>query len=452
MKNERYAESILDSLTEGVFTVDKELNITFFNLAAERITGFSKNEALKSKCYDIFKANICKSGCFLSETMASGKPLLDRRINIAHKDGNIIPISVNTSVLTDHKKEMLVGIETFRDCHDIELLQKQLDQSYTFHDIIGKSPKIKDILAILPHIALSDSTVLIQGPSGSGKEVFAKAIHNLSKRKKGPFITVNCGAIPHNLLESELFGHVQGAFTDAKQNRHGKFKLAGGGTIFFDEIGELPLLLQVKLLRVIQEKEYEPVGGSRPQKADARIILATNRNLQQLVVEDTFREDLYFRINVVKINLPSLSERREDIPLFISHFIKLHNNLTNKGVENISGEVMRLFMQYPFPGNIRELQNIIEYVFILCDQQTIEMKFLPSEVISFFAGTPAGTNVMTIGESSKGDTSGVSLYFQKEIELIRMALEENRWNRAKTAAALGMNPSTLWRKIKKYRL
>ena len=203
---------------------------------------------------------------------------------------------------------------------------------------------------------------------------------------------------------------------------------------------------------MIQEKEYEPVGGSRPQKADARIILATNRNLQQLVVEDTFREDLYFRINVVKINLPSLSERREDIPLFISHFIKLHNNLTNKGVENISGEVMRLFMQYPFPGNIRELQNIIEYVFILCDQQTIEMKFLPSEVISFFAGTPAGTNVMTIGESSKGDTSGVSLYFQKEIELIRMALEENRWNRAKTAAALGMNPSTLWRKIKKYRL
>ncbi len=452
MNNERYAESILDSLTEGVFTVDKELNITFFNRAAERITGFNKNEALKSKCYAIFKANICKSGCFLRETMASGNTILDRRINIADKDGTIIPISVNTSVLTDHKKEMLIGIETFRDCRDIELLQKQLDQSYTFHDIIGKSPKIKDILAILPHIARSSSTVLIQGPSGSGKEVFAKAIHNLSKRKKGPFIAINCGAIPHNLLESELFGHVQGAFTDAKHNRHGKFKLAEGGTIFFDEISELPLLLQVKLLRVIQEKEYEPVGGSKPHKADARILLATNRNLQQLVVENAFREDLYFRINVVKINLPPLSERKEDIPLFVAHFIKLQNNLTNKGVENISGEVMRFLMQYPFPGNIRELQNIIEYVFILCDQRTIDMRFLPSEVISSFALTSVGTNAITTGESSKEDTSGVSRYFQKEIELIRMTLEENKWSRAKTAEALGMNPSTLWRKIKKYRL
>jgi PAS domain S-box-containing protein len=452
MKNKRYAESILDSLTEGVFTVDKDLNITFFNRAAERITGFNKNEALKSKCYEIFKANICKSGCFLRETMASGKTILDRRINIANKDGNIIPISVNTSVLTDDNKEMVVGIETFRDCRDIELLQKQLDQSYTFHDIIGKSPKIKDILAILPHIAQSASTVLIQGPSGSGKEVFAKAIHNLSKRKKGPFIAINCGAIPHNLLESELFGHVQGSFTDAKHNRHGKFKLAEGGTIFFDEIGELPLMLQVKLLRVIQEKEYEPVGGSRPHKADARIILATNRNLQQLVVENTFREDLYFRINVVKINLPPLSERREDIPLFVAHFIKLHNNLSNKGVENISGEVMRFFMQYPFSGNIRELQNIIEYVFILCDQPTIEMRFLPGEVVSSFAGNTADSMMKSSGDPPKDDTSRVSVYFQREMEMIRMTLEENKWSRAKTAEALGINASTLWRKMKQYQL
>ncbi|MEI8347337.1 MAG: sigma 54-interacting transcriptional regulator [Pseudomonadota bacterium] len=452
--NETQAESILDSITEGVFTVDLDWNITFFNQAAERITGFKKSEALRSKCYEIFKANVCQSSCFLRETMSQGKNILNRRINIADKKGETVPIAVNTSALLDENNKIIGGIETFRDCHDIELLQKQLEKSYTFRDIIGKSPKIKNILSILPNVAQSNSTVLIQGPSGCGKEIFAKAIHNLSKRAKGPFIAVNCGAIPHNLLEAEFFGHVKGAFTDAKSDRPGKFKLAEGGTIFLDEIGNLPLLLQVKLLRVIQEKEYEPVGGTRPYRTDVRIILATNKNLVQLVAEEKFREDLYFRINVVKLTLPSLAERREDIPLFVSHFIKLQKNITNnKETEIVSKEVMNFFMHYPFPGNIRELQNIIEYVFILCDGPTIEMEHLPSEIISSYDPlnlvTTATSTLSGLPSFSKKRSYG-PVFFQMEADIIQRKLEENKWNKQKTAAELGINTTTLWRKMKRY--
>ncbi|MBF0205506.1 MAG: sigma 54-interacting transcriptional regulator [Oligoflexia bacterium] len=446
-EQENLSQVILDNITEGVFTVDLNWNITFFNQAAERITGFKKEEALNSKCYEIFKANACESSCFLRETMAVGRNILNRRINITNKEGKVVPISVNTSVLSDDKKKIIGGIETFRDCHDIELLQKQLKQSYTFHDIIGKSPKIRDIFSILPNVAQSNSTVLIQGPSGSGKEVFAKAIHTLSKREKNPFIAINCGAIPHNLLESEFFGHVRGAFTDAKNNKPGKFKLAEGGTIFLDEIGDLPLLLQVKLLRIIQEKEFEPVGGTRAYKTDVRIILATNKNLLEQVSEKRFREDLYFRINVVKLTLPSISERREDIPLFISHFIKMQNSITNKKIENVSEDVMHFLMQYSFPGNIRELQNIIEYAFILCNGSTIEMQHLPTEVVSLYH-----QNINRDHPFLDNNISCFTTFYQLEAEMIKKKLERNKWNRKRTAEELGINPSTLWRKMQKYQI
>ncbi|MBF0360637.1 MAG: sigma 54-interacting transcriptional regulator [Oligoflexia bacterium] len=449
-----HSQDILDSITEGVFTVDLDWNITFFNKAAEKITGFKKEEALNSKCYEIFKANVCESSCFLRETMDLGKNILNRRINITNNKGEIVPIAVNTSILTDKNKKLIGGIETFKDCCDIELLQKQLKQSYTFHDIIGKGPKTKEILSILPDVAQSNSTVLIQGPSGSGKEVFAKAIHTLSKRSKNPFIAINCGAIPHNLLESEFFGHVRGAFTDAKYNKPGKFKLAEGGTIFLDEIGDLPLLLQVKLLRLIQEKEYEPVGGIKSYKTDVRIILATNKNLLQLVSENKFREDLYFRINVIKLTLPPIAERREDIPLFVSHFIKIQNNITNKKIENISEEVMHLFMQYDFPGNIRELQNIIEYAFILCNGPTIEMQHLPIEVTSFYKKNRINNSITKISspDYSEHNISSFDSFCKLEADMIRKKLEDNKWNRKKTAKDLGINASTLWRKMQKHQI
>ncbi len=432
-------EFIIDSITEGVFTTDLDRNITSFNKSAERITGFTKEEALGSKCFEIFKANICESNCFLRQTISSGKNIFDRRINILNKEGKIIPISVNTALLKSPTGEIIGGVETFLDRFEIELLKKQIEKSYTFEDIIGKSLRIQEIMSILPDIAKSSSTVLLQGPSGSGKEIFARAIHNLSNRKREPFVTINCGAIPGELLESELFGYVKGAFTDAKNNKPGKFKLAGNGTILLDEIGDLPPLLQVKLLRVIQEKEYEPVGGVESYKTNARLVLATNRNLHQLVAEGKFRDDLYFRINVVKLLLPSLSERREDIPLLLSHFITTQNHIAEKEIKNVSKEVMQFFMNYSFPGNIRELQNIIEYAFILCHGTTIEMQHLPREVIS-----PEGPIAVQ-------NNSNIS-FAQVEAEVIKKALGKNKWNRGDAARELGINPTTLWRKMKKYNI
>ncbi|MBF0107536.1 MAG: sigma 54-interacting transcriptional regulator [Deltaproteobacteria bacterium] len=432
-------ELVFDSISEGVFTVDANFDITSFNRSAEAITGFKKHEAIGKRCFEIFRTSICESGCFLKETMETGKNIVNRRIDIIDKRGGTVPIAVNTAVLKDKRGRVVGGAETFRDCHEVETLKKQLEQSYTVHDIIGKSPKIKEILSLLPDIAASSSSVLIDGPSGSGKEIFTRAIHNLSLRKKGPFVAVNCGAIPHTLLETEFFGHVKGAFTDAKTARPGKFKIADGGTIFLDEIGDLPLSLQVKLLRVIQEKEYEPVGAVRPVKTDVRLVLATNKNLVDLVKNGSFRDDLYFRINVVKLSLPALCERREDIPLLVDHFIGEQNHVTGKAISGVNAEVLSFFMDYAFPGNIRELKNIIEYAFILCHGRQIEMSHLPKDVLT--AAWPATSTIKT-GSS----------FTDAEAALIKRALVENKYSRKKTAEALGIDPSTLWRKLKRHRL
>ncbi|MBT3237078.1 MAG: sigma 54-interacting transcriptional regulator [Bdellovibrionales bacterium] len=439
-----YSEIILDSVTEGVFTVDSEWNITSFNRAAQKITGFSKEEALKSKCHEVFKTNRCESNCFLKQTMASGENIFDQRINIKNRHGDVIPISVNTALLSDSSGKTIGGVETFRDCIEIECLKKQLEKSYTLDDIIGKSKKIKDIMAILPDIAKSKSTVLIQGPSGSGKEVFARAIHNLNKEMESndsPFIAVNCGAIPENLLESELFGHKKGAFTDARSDRPGKFELARGGTILLDEIGELSPRLQVKLLRVIQEKEFDPVGSSQSVQMDARLILATNRNLKEMVKKSEFRDDLYYRINVVQLNLPSLVERNSDIPLLVSHFLELENHITGKEIKNVSKGVMYFLMNYSYPGNIRELKNIIEYAFILCPGDIIEVKHLPQDLI-----TQAPT------ENIKQPAKISNTAYSSELEQIKQALELNMYGRKATAQHLNISLSTLWRKMKKYQI
>ncbi len=436
--NHSQRDKILDSIADGVFTIDLDCNITYFNRAAEKITGISREQATGQKCFDVFRANICQAACALQKTIESGRERINFKLNILNSRGRNIPVSVSTSVLRDDHGTIIGGVETFRDLTTVEMLRKEIRSRYTFADIISKNHEIRSILDIIPDIAASGSTVLIEGPSGSGKELIAKAIHNLSGQK-GRFVAVNCAALPETLLESELFGYVKGAFTEAKKNKPGRFALAAGGTIFLDEIGDIPLALQAKLLRVVQEKEYEPLGATATVKANVRIITATNRTLSDLVFQRSFREDLFYRLNVVKISLPPLSRRREDIPLLIDHFIEKFNAMQGKDIEGVSQGVLDILMRYAFPGNIRELENIIEYSFVLCRGQVIEGQHLPNEL---------QTEMLTRAKAAPEDIHNP--LDQAEAKAIRAALRENGGNRKKTAAYLGINKTTLWRKMKKY--
>ena len=261
-------DSILDSVADGVFTIDREKHITSFNRAAEKITGIAREHAIGQKCFDVFHANICQTSCALEKTLKTGREMIDLPINVLNSEGVMIPVSISTAVLKDTGGKIIGGVETFRDLSSLEELRKEISKQYTFKDIISKNHEIQKIFDVLPDIAESDSTVLLQGPSGSGKELFARAIHNLSNRKDRPYIVVNCGALPDTLLESELFGYVKGAFTDAKKDKPGRFARAEGGTLFLDEVAELSTALQVKLLRVLQQKEYEPLGATHFRKAN----------------------------------------------------------------------------------------------------------------------------------------------------------------------------------------
>ncbi len=432
-----FLKIILDSITEGVFTINKDRGITSFNQAAETITGFPREEAIGKKCFEIFQAEICQDSCALARTLKTGKNVVDLPVNILNARGEIIPISVTTAVLKDSQGRMMGGVETFRDLSAIEALRKEITQKYTVNDIISKSDTLQKIFDNLPDIAQSDSAVLIQGPSGSGKELLAKAIHHLSPRKEKPFVAINCSALPETLLESELYGYVRGAFTDAKKDKPGKFAQADSGTLFLDEIGDLPLIVQAKLLRVLQEKTYEPLGSNVSRPVKARLISATNKNLKGLIKDGSFRDDLYYRLKVVQIDLPPLKERREDIPLLIEHFLNKFNLRTGKKISQISPKVLQVLMHYEYPGNIRELENIIEHAFVLCHRSTIQLSHLPPE---YQRGTQESGNPHLSFEKKLKD---------QEQELIQKALEKYQGNRTLAAKELGLHPTTLWRKLKR---
>jgi len=432
-----FFQPILDSVADGIFTIDKRRRITSFNRAAQRITGFTRDEAIGKLCHEVFHASICQNSCALEEALKTGTEIIDRPLNIINKGGKTVPISVSASVLSDRNGKVIGGVETFRDLSTIEELKKEIQKRYTFRDIIGKNREIQEIFKILPDVAESDSTVLIEGPSGSGKELFARAIHNLSARKDKPYVVVNCGAMPDNLLESELFGYVKGAFTDAQHDKEGRFAIAERGTIFFDEIGDISPLFQIKLLRILQEKEYEPLGSTQTRKADVRIMAATNRNLAEQVSNGKFRQDLYYRLNVVRIELPPLARRREDIPLLIDHFISVFNMKRNKKITGVSDDVMDFLMRYPFLGNVRELENIIEHAFILCHNSTVEIKHLPQEII---------TASIEMTPLPKEEHSPLNAAEKTAIEKI---LRKHSGVRTAAAHDLGISTVTLWRKMKK---
>ncbi len=433
---------IFDSVADGVFTVDREWRITSFNLSAEIITGWRREEAIGQYCSDIFHCSICGKSCAVAESLYTGHSVSNLSITIKTRTGKTVSVSISAAPLVDHEGNILGGVQTFRDLSVETILRQQLIKKYTFEDIISKSPSMQRIFQIMPDIARSESTVLILGESGTGKELVANAIFRASSRNDQPFVVVNCGALPDTLLESELFGYKAGAFTDAKKDKIGRFAIAEGGTIFLDEIGDIPQSLQVKLLRVLQQKVYEPLGSNTPVKADVRIIAATNKDLFELAKQGQFRDDLFYRLNVVNILLPPLRERIEDIPLLVEHFVKKFRAEKLKDIVGVSDEVMTLLMKCKYPGNIRELENIIEYGFILCPGGFIQLEHLPDS----FAKREKMQDPHPFLASE-----GLAL---EEIEkkAIDAALKRNKWRRMQTCKELGINKDTLRRKIEKYHI
>ncbi|HNS98635.1 MAG TPA: sigma 54-interacting transcriptional regulator [Polyangiaceae bacterium] len=434
---------ILDNIGEGVFSVDEDFHITSFNTEAERITGISRDQAIGRKCYEVFRASICQTGCALAETVRSGKPIRNVRIDVLDANMDVVPICVSTAVLRDEQGRLLGGVEIFRDISDVEALRSEVTGQKGFRDIIGTSVPMRRIFAMLPDVAASDAPVLVTGASGTGKELVARAIHDLSRRHKGPFNQINCGALPDTLLESELFGYEKGAFTDARKSKPGRFVLADGGTLFLDEVGELSAAFQVKLLRALQEGEVQPLGSTRTIRVDVRVVAATNRDLARAVGERTFREDLFYRLRVIPIEIPPLAARPKDIPLLVDHFVKETARRTGKRIEGVTAPALQALCRYDYPGNVRELKNIVERAFVFCREPRIDLSHLPEEVLvrETRESVPPSDEV---GLEESPTT--------QEVETLRKALEKHRWNRTATAKALGIGRNTLWRKMTKYGL
>jgi PAS domain S-box-containing protein len=426
--------AILDSVNEGVFTVDLNWRITAFNKAAEQITGVPRERAVGNACCDVFRTNICETDCALRRTMASGQPIVNATAHIVNQAGQRVPIRISTALLKNESGDVVGGVETFQDLSQVEQLQKELQAKYTCEDIIGRSPAMQRLFDVLPLIAASHSTVLIEGPSGTGKELFARAIHNRSDRRRKPFVAINCGALPDSLLESELFGHKAGAFTDAKRDKPGRFALAHGGTVFLDEIGDISPAMQARLLRVLQERVIEPLGSVQAVPVDVRVLAATNKELSHLVRTGVFRDDLYYRIRVIHLKLPPLQQRREDIPLLVTHLIAKFNRLQGKDIAGVADDVMTRLMEHDFPGNVRELENIIEQAFVLCRGGIIELNHLPVEM------RPSGM-------PTRDESQPMSLAAMEKF-LITESVRRRHGNRKRAAQDLGIDVSTLYRKIR----
>jgi PAS domain S-box-containing protein len=426
---------ILESISDGVFTVDHDWRITSFNRAAEEITGVPRSEAIERRCCDVFRSSMCEADCALRQTMESGRPVISRAAYIINSEGQRVPISVSTALLRDERGKIVGGVETFRDLSVLEELRKELEGRFELGDMVSRSPAMRRIFDILPQVAASESTALIQGETGTGKELLAHAIHAMSRREGGPFVAINCGALPDTLLESELFGYRAGAFTGAEKDKPGRFAMAQGGTIFLDEIGDVSPALQVRLLRVLQERTYEPLGGTESLRADVRVVAATNRDLAGLVREGAFRQDLFYRINVVRLELPPLRRRKEDIPLLVERFIQRLNRVQGRHVPGIGHDALALLMAHDYPGNVRELENVIEHAFVLCGEGWIEAGHLPSE----FGSVPRSSGRI-------GRIAGTARAL--EAQAILDALTRNHFNRLAAARDLGIHKSTLFRKIK----
>lgn len=427
-------EDVFASIADGLFTVDVDWNVTYFNESAERITGIASDEALGRKCWDVFRSSLCDGQCAIGQCIKDGGRVVNKSIFIIKSDGSKLPVSISAAQLVNGQGEVVGGVETFRDLTEIQVMRRKVKDLYRFEDIIGRSEALDRIFRILPQVSKSSATVLLLGQSGTGKELFARAIHNLSPRRDKPFVAVNCGALPGNLLESELFGYKAGAFTDARTDKPGRLERGEGGTVFLDEIGDLPGSLQVKLLRFLQDRSFEPLGGLEPVMADVRIVAATNRNLEKRVADGRFRRDLYYRLNVVTMQLPALAERREDIPILIDHFVDEFNAVQGKSIEGVGEGALQLLMRHEYPGNVRELENLLEYAFILCPGGFIEAEHLPEYLQPVAQDKDNGGGLFGTMEEIK-------------CRAARRALERNRGRKMVTCRELKISKDTLRRML-----
>ena len=438
--DERQLKIILDNLDIGVFTVTRGGLITFFNTVAEKISGFRRKEVIGRPCAALLGEGPADGANLLKQAVEGGKAQSNKKGVLTAKDGRKIPIRGNYMALRNEQGRMIGGLATIQDLSLIDELHRAISSRYTFADMIGKDPSIQKIFDIVPVVAESDATILIEGSTGTGKDLLAKVIHNASKRAKKPLVKVNCAALPDNLLESEMFGYVKGAFTGADKDKPGRFQEADGGTIFLDEIGDLPLSLQAKLLRVLEEKQFYPLGSRKITRVDVRIIAATNQGLEEMVGAKRFREDLFYRLNVIRLELPPLRERRADIPLLIENILRRLSSARKAQASRISEEAMEILLNYDYPGNVRELENILEHALIICQEEVIGVKHLP---IFLRKATPAA-----------GPEKGVSAQegTPTEKERILEALKRHHWQRNEAARELHVDRTTLWRKMKRYHL
>jgi transcriptional regulator with PAS, ATPase and Fis domain len=439
----KHWKTIVDTLQDGLMVVDPCGNIVAVNPAAEKLTGYTADELIDSSCRglnctgcQIFAQGSGEKWCglFLSGQVRA------KQCMITSKSGRAIHVVKNASVLKDENGHIIGGVETFVDVSVMIQLQQEIASlRRTFHlddgrhGILGKSPIMVRLFELIDSVAQSDAPVMIQGASGTGKELVARSIHETSHRKNKPFIKVNCASLNENLLESELFGHVKGAYTGADRARMGRFEAAHEGTIFLDEIGDIPLATQVKLLRVLEEKEIERVGDHRSIPVNVRIVSATHKDLESLISQGLFREDLFFRINVFPLECPSLSDRREDIPVLVQHFIEQNNEKTGKKILGLTVEAMEKLMGYPWPGNVRELRNIIEYAFVLCYGEWIGTEHLPGKILI---------------EPVMDCRGPVETRIERD-KLLRV-LRQVSGNQSEAARILDVSRVTIWKRIKKY--
>lgn len=429
----RNLETIFNSLTDGLVAVDRSLRVMNLNSALLDITGFSRPQALGATCGELFRPPEGERRCVLAGAIERGRMVQDLAMDIRRPDGEIRHIELTTHALQDDSGEPQGVVAIVKDRTEVQKLQSALRGPNRYECLVGKNHRMRELYELVDDIAESDATVLITGESGTGKEMVAQAVHNRSHRRSGPFIKVNCSALSEGLLESELFGHVKGAFTGAIRDKKGRFEMADGGSLFLDEIGDIAPSVQIKLLRVLQEREFERVGGTETVKVDVRVIAATNRDLEQRRREGRFREDLYYRLYVVPIELPPLRDRKEDVPLLVEHFVKRFRERTGKAIREVSPEAFGLLMDYDWPGNVRELENAIEHAFVKCHGDSIQESDLPRLMV----------------RSVRGDVSSSGRPVSEKDRLMSV-LEQTGWNRSRTARILGMHRTTVWRKMKEF--
>lgn len=432
-------EAILDHLPSGVIVHDLARKINWFNSSAEQILGYSRTEVIGRDCHEVFNNGFCGGQCEFCDQNNDASRVMSLGpknyiVNTFTRDGISKKVEMFVCPVKDLHDRPIGVVACFNDITEVDQLRKELKKTFSFHGIIGSDKSMQEVYTLIRDLADSDCAVLVQGESGTGKELVAGAIHGESDRSGKPFIAVNCGALPEGILESELFGHVKGSFTGAFRDKKGKFELANGGTIFLDEVGELSLPMQVKLLRVLQERKIEKVGGEETQNIDVRVISATNRDLKKMTKTGQFREDLYYRLCVVPVNLPSLRERRNDIPLLIGHFLKQFNGQQNRNIIGVDDAALQIMIDYHWPGNIRELQNAIQYAFVKCKQGLITPEHLPQEISQ-------SQNIVSPVPSRQTKTRKRKLDYQSVIS----ALEKAENNRSKAADLLGVGRATLYR-------